>query len=109
MAEQSQNTMASIGSALSWRDLEEEERRAEGRPTPAEEYESEIVGDLPGAVPSIVPDIFDEAELTAERRANWRSDGWPQRDDGVATRGLVVAVLLAFCAVAALLGVAFAV
>jgi hypothetical protein len=32
MAEQSQITMAKIGSTLSWADIEDEERRSEGRP-----------------------------------------------------------------------------
>jgi hypothetical protein len=102
--------MASVGSALSWRDLEEEERRAEGRPArPDPASEPEIVGELPGSVPSIVPDILEEDYAAAERRANWPTNGWPQRDDTTATRGLIVAALLAFVAVAALLGVAFAV
>jgi hypothetical protein len=111
MAEVSQNTMAKVGGALSWRDLDEEERRAEGRPPRSEPTtEPEVIGDVYGSEPTmIVPDAVDEDYDAAERRANWPRDGWPRRDDAAASRGLIVAALLVFVAVAALLGVAFAV
>jgi hypothetical protein len=109
MAEVSQNTMAKVGGALSWRDLDEEERRAEGRaPKPEPTTEPEVIGDVYGSEPTmIVPDAVDEDFEAAERRANWPRDGW--RRDDAASRGLIVAALLVFVAVAALLGVAFAV
>jgi hypothetical protein len=107
MGDQAQITAAGIGSALSWRDIEDQERRAEGQPSA--DTQPEIIGEIPGEVPSIVPDGLEEDYFAAERRANWRTDGWPRRDDATPVRGLVVAILLAFVAVATLLGVAFAV
>jgi hypothetical protein len=112
MAEQSQDTMAKIGASLSWRDLDEEERRAEGRPPQAERtVEPEIVGDFYDREPRMfVPDGVEEDYDAAERRARWPRDGWGVREDtAAASRGLIVAALLVFIAVAALLGVAIAV
>jgi hypothetical protein len=104
MAEQIHKTEADAAPIRSWLEIEEDERRDERG-----ERVSEIVGELPGAVPSIVPDVLEEDYFAAERRANWPTTGWPQREDTAAGRGLIVAALLAFVAVAALLGVAFAV
>ncbi len=56
-----------------------------------------------------VPDGVAEDFDAAERRARWPRDGWGRRDDYAASRGLIVGALLVFVAVAALLGVAFAV
>jgi hypothetical protein len=104
MADEIHKTEADAAPVRSWREIEEDERRDE-----LGDRDSEIVGELPGAVPSIIPDVLEEDYFADERRANWPKGGWPQREDTAAGRGLIVAALLAFVAVAALLGVAFAV
>jgi hypothetical protein len=94
MAEISQNTMAKVAATMSWRDLENEERKAEGLPP------------LPQAVTE--PEVVGGENAAFKSGLRYRA-GWPQRDDAYASRGLIVGALLVFVAVAALLGVAFAV
>lgn len=112
MAEVSQNTMAKIGASMSWRDLENEERKAEGLPPlPQAKTEPEVVGGMYGDEPRmVVPDAVEEdyQKATYQSGVPYRA-GWPSRDDAYASRGLIVGALLVFVAVAALLGVAFAV
>jgi hypothetical protein len=112
MAEISQNTMAKVAATMSWRDLENEERKAEGLPPlPQAVTEPEVVGGVYGNEPRmVVPDAVDEDYENAAFKSGLRyRAGWPQRDDAYASRGLIVGALLVFVAVAALLGVAFAV
>ncbi len=112
MAENSQSTIAKAGATLSWRDLENAERRAEGLPAlPDAKTEPEVIGGVYGDEPRmIVPDALPENYDNAAFRSGlpYRT-GWPARDDAYASRGLILGALLVFVAVAALLGVAFAV
>lgn len=112
MAEASRKTMAKVGATLSWRDLDAEERKAEGLPPdPGVNTEPEVVGGVYGNEPRMVvpDDVAEDFQDAAFQSGLPYRAGWPQRDDAYASRGLIVGALLVFVAVAALLGVAFAV
>jgi hypothetical protein len=101
MGEQSQNTMAKIGSTLSWHDLEEQEQRAEGRPV--ERYPvtdgPQVFGDVAPGIETRPDGVEEDFAAAGRRAARLRNDDIPSG------RGLLIAAILVVLAVVALVGV----